>query len=141
MSSLEATATPFTVIAADGFALSAVRYTGSSAASATIIVAGATGVAQRFYRRFAEYAALGKFDVVTFDYRGLGGSAPPDLRAFEMRFRDWAQLDLDAVIRSVKDDRPLYIVGHSYGGVAFGLIPGIAAADAISRALGSPVAR
>ena len=125
------TATPDTITAADGFPIAVIRYAGPATASATIIVAGASGVAQRFYRRFAEYAASGGYDVVTLDYRGLGASAPAELRQFEMRFRDWAQLDLDVVIRAVQDDRPLYLVGHSYGGVAFGLIPSIAAVDAI----------
>lgn len=131
MSRSGVTATPLTITAADGYPLSAVRYTGSASASATIIVAGATGVAQRFYRRFAEYAASDGYDVVTVDYRGLGASAPSDLRGFDMDYGDWARLDLDAVIGAVADARPLFIVGHSYGGVAFGLVPNIAAVDAI----------
>ncbi len=131
MSRPEVTATPVTITAADGYPLSAIRYTGSTAASATIIVGGATGVGQRFYRRFAEYAASDGYDVITLDYRGLGQSAPADLRSFSMDYADWARLDLDAVIRAVSDARPLFIVGHSYGGVAFGLVPSIAAVDAI----------
>lgn len=125
------TATPVTITAADGFPLGAIRYTGSTPATATIIVAGATGVAQRFYRRFAEYAASDGYDVVTIDYRGLGASAPTELRGFEMDYGDWARLDLDAVIGAVADARPLFIVGHSYGGVAFGLVPRIAEVTAI----------
>lgn len=131
MSRGRVTASPVSITAADGYVLSAVRYTGLSPATATIIVGGATGVAQRLYRRFAEYAASNGYDVVTVDYRGLGGSAPADLRAFDMDYGDWARLDLDAVIGSVADARPLFIVGHSYGGVAFGLIPSIASVDAI----------
>jgi predicted alpha/beta hydrolase len=125
------TASPLVITAADGYPIGAIRYTGGSPATATIIVAGATGVAQRFYRRFAEYAASDGYDVVTLDYRGLGASAPADLRGFEMDYADWARLDLDAVIGAVADARPLFIVGHSYGGVAFGLVPRIAEVDAI----------
>lgn len=131
MSASEISATPQIVTAADGYPLATVRYTSSDPGRATIIVGGATGVAQRFYRRFAEYAASNGFDVVTLDYRGLGASAPADLRRFDMQYDDWARLDLEAVITSVRDDRPLYIVGHSYGGVAFGLVPSIDAVDAI----------
>ncbi len=124
-------AEPQTITAADGYPLATTRYTASTPARATIIVAGATGVAQRFYRRFAEYAARDGYDVVTLDYRGLGASAPADLRRFDMEYEDWARLDLEAVIGATRDDRPLYIVGHSYGGVAFGLIPSIEHVDAI----------
>lgn len=131
MSGAPVTVSPFAITASDGYTLGAVRYTGSGPATATIIVGGATGVAQRFYRRFAEYAAGNGYDVVTVDYRGLGASAPADLRTLDMHFGEWASLDLDAVIRTVHDDRPLYLVGHSYGGVAFGLIPSIASVDAI----------
>jgi len=127
----EISATPQIITAADGYPLATIRYASRVAGRATIIVAGATGVAQRFYRRFAEYAASNGFDVVTLDYRGLGGSAPADLRRFDMQYDDWARLDLEAVITSVRDARPLYIVGHSYGGVAFGLVPSIDAVDAI----------
>ncbi len=131
MSARAITAEAQTIMAADSYPISTIRYFGTAAANATIIVGGATGIAQRFYRRFAEYAASRGYDVVTLDYRGLGASAPAHLRGFEMRFRDWAQLDLEAVITTVRDDRPLYIVGHSYGGVAFGLIPSISDVDAI----------
>ena len=36
--------------------------------------------------------------VVTYDYRGIGGSAPSRLRGFEARMRDWAFLDMTAVV-------------------------------------------
>jgi predicted alpha/beta hydrolase len=95
------------------------------------VVAGATGVQQRFYRRFAEFAASDGYDVVTFDYRGIGESAPATLRDFPMHFSDWATLDIAAVIEATRDARPLFVVGHSYGGVAFGLVPNIREVDAI----------
>lgn len=89
----------FQLAAADGYPLVGHFYPASSAnASAIIIVAGTTGVAQRFYRRFALYAANQGFAVVTFDYRGIGLSAPASLRGFQMDYRDWAQQDLQAVI-------------------------------------------
>lgn len=92
-------------------------------AKGTILVASATGVLQGFYRRFAEYAVSHGFDVVTFDYRGIGRSAPRSLKGFEMDFRDWAVKDLGALIdRLDHESAPLYLVGHSYGGHALGLL-------------------
>jgi predicted alpha/beta hydrolase len=125
------TAEPFTIRAADGYSLAATRFVDERPPTATIIVAGATGVQQRFYRRFAEFAASDCYEVVTLDYRGIGGSAPPTLRGFEMSYSDWATLDIAAAIDATPRDRPLFLVGHSYGGVAFGIVPNIAKIDAV----------
>ena len=90
-----------------------------------LVVGGATGVPQGFYRRFAQHAAAQGFTVLTLDYRGIGLSRPQRLRGFEMDYLDWARLDLAAAVDAVPDDGlPLVMVGHSYGGHAFGLLPG-----------------
>ena len=110
------------VSALDGFQLAARRFP-FDGAHARIVVAGATGVPQGFYAAFALYAQARGFDVITFDYRGVGGSAPASLRGFEMDYRDWARLDLAGVLEHVAGDVPLHIVAHSYGGHALGLLP------------------
>jgi predicted alpha/beta hydrolase len=91
-----------------------------------LIVAGATGVPQRFYRRFAEFAAQRGVDVWTLDYRGIGLSKPASLRGFEMNYLDWVRLDLAALLDYVAylENQPILMIGHSYGGHAFGLLPG-----------------
>jgi predicted alpha/beta hydrolase len=120
---------PLTIHAADGYALVATRYPAIGAERARLIVAGATGVPQGFYRRFAEYASARGYTVLTFDFRGVGQSAPPSLRGFDANFLDWSRLDLRAVVESFgagagqSDDVPLFMVGHSYGGHALGLLP------------------
>lgn len=79
---------------------------------------------QRFYRRFAEFAAARGFDVLTLDYRGMGESMPHSLKGFEMSYLDWAYQDLAAVVDSVSGEGlPIYWVGHSFGGHAIGLLP------------------
>ena len=65
---------PFSMTAVDGYLLGATYYP-TDDPRARIVMAGATGVAQRFYRHFAEYAAVRGYDVITFDYRGVGASA------------------------------------------------------------------
>lgn len=110
--------------AADGYVLAARRYPARGAARSHLVVAGATGVPQGFYRRFAEHAAAQGAHVLTLDYRGVGLSRPASLRGFEMDYLDWARLDLFAAVDAVPDDGlPLLMVGHSYGGHAFGLLP------------------
>ena len=112
------------LVAADGYRLSALRYEARGARKGSLIVAGATGVPQHFYRRFAEYASARGFDTLTLDYRGVGGSRPASLRGFEMNYLDWANLDLAAAVAAMDEaGMPLFMVGHSFGGHAFGLLP------------------
>ena len=85
------------VEALDGYPI-ATRHYEADDARARIVVAGATGVPQGFYRSFAAHAAGRGFDVLTFDYRGVGDSAPDTLRRFRMDYRDWARLDLASVL-------------------------------------------
>ena len=115
---------PLHLRAADGFGLTALRYAALGPRQGHLVVAGATGVPQRFYRRFAQHAAAQGLEVLTLDYRGIGLSRPDTLRGFEMDYLDWARLDLAAAVDAVPDDGlPLFMVGHSYGGHAFGLLP------------------
>ncbi len=115
---------PVVLVAADGYRLAAHRYRPAGVPLARLVVGGATGVSQRFYRRFAEYAQVRGFDTLTLDYRGIGESAPPTLRGFRMDYLDWARLDLAAAVEAHRDAAlPLYLVGHSYGGHALGLLP------------------
>lgn len=93
--------TPLTLIASDGFRLGALQYDARAPLAGNLIVAGATGVPQRFYRRFAEYASSNGFSTLTFDYRGIGLSRPPSLKGFVMDYLDWAQLDLAAAVGSM----------------------------------------
>jgi predicted alpha/beta hydrolase len=123
-----AAAQTLTLTAADGYPLTALRYAAQGPSCAPpcgrLVVAGATGVPQRFYRRFAEFCAAQGYDVLTLDYRGVGLSRPASLRGFEMRYLDWAHLDLSAAVACMAvDEVPLFLVGHSFGGHAFGLQP------------------
>lgn len=113
-----------TLEASDGFTLSATRYPAEAAMRGRLVVAGATAVPQGFYRRFAEFAASHGYETTTLDYRGIGKSRPRSLKGFRMSLLDWGRLDLAAVVDAMPDDGvPLYVVGHSYGGHAFGLLP------------------
>ncbi|AOA58935.1 alpha/beta hydrolase family protein [Acinetobacter larvae] len=110
--------------AADAYPLQALYYPSATPCQARLIIASATGVPQQFYRRFAEYARQQGFDVLTFDYRGIGLSAPATLKNFKMDYLDWGKLDLAAAIDYFYGkDIPLFIIGHSYGGQALGLCP------------------
>jgi len=110
--------------ARDGYALGAARFPVTGRLRGRIVVAGATGVPQGFYARFATHAAAHGFETLTFDYRGIGRSKQGSLAGFEASFLDWARLDLAGVVDAVpQDDVPLFLVAHSFGGHALGLLP------------------
>jgi predicted alpha/beta hydrolase len=115
--------TRYAARALDGYTLAARRWSVPDP-RACVVVAGATGVPQGFYRAFAERASARGYDVVTFDYRGIGESAPRTLRGFRMDYRDWGRLDLAGVLEdTAADGLPIHLVAHSYGGQALGLLP------------------
>lgn len=89
-----------------------------------IVLPCAMGVAQKFYQQFAEWLAQQGFVAITFDYRGIGLSAPQKLRGYHATIFDWAR-DCEAVIDFAVTryaPLPLYWVGHSLGGQLLGLI-------------------
>ena len=97
----------------------------SAGSDTVVLVNAATGVPRQFYGNFAGYVRDRGWTVVTYDYRGIGGSAPPSLRGFTARMRDWALTDMPAVIDWVSTrfrPRRLFAVGHSFGGQGIGLI-------------------
>src|SRR4030095_2776380 len=98
----------------------------ASAPLAAVVVPSAMGVTQSFSRRFAEWLAARGYLAATFDYRGIGQSAPAKLRGYQIDIRDWATQDCPAVIEFIKTRAPqvpLHWVGHSLGGQLLGLIP------------------
>lgn len=97
----------------------------SESPRAAVIIPSAMGVAQQYYTQFAQWLAGQGYQVTTFDYRGIGLSAPPSLRGFPADIFDWAE-DCAAVIDAMKSqlpDVPLHWIGHSLGGQMLGLIP------------------
>ena len=123
------------IAARDGYALAATVFTPAAAPARAVLINSATAVPRKIYRGFAAYLAEQGYAVLTYDYRGTGGSRPASLRGFQVRMRDWAALDVAGAIdhmRAVWPKLPLAVVGHSFGGQAVGLAPNN---HEISRAL------
>jgi predicted alpha/beta hydrolase len=88
------------------------------------IVNPATSVRCRYYFRFAAFLFEHGFDVVVYDYRGIGESRPSTLRGFDACWIDWGRLDFDAVLRHTERafaGQPIHVVAHSVGGFLVGL--------------------
>lgn len=121
-----------TITTDDGYPIAATRYPtlADSGAEPILVIAGATGVPQSFYRRIALWFAEQGVTVLTFDYRGIAASAPITLRGFKADYLDWAERDLAACVDWAADRGPTVVLGHSFGGHAYGLLPNV------SRTLG-----
>jgi predicted alpha/beta hydrolase len=93
------------------------------------------GVGQDFYAPFASWLASRGWNTLTFDFRGVGASAPRTLRGFKADVLTWAQLDCAAALaraRSLAYGGPLIWIGHSLGGQILAMTPGN---DALSVAV------
>lgn len=108
--------------ARDGYMLSATLFEPERPSNRAVLIMAATGVPQDYYRKFATYLVERGFAVLTFDYRGIGRSRTSPLRSLNARMRDWALLDATAACHHL-EGRKLMVVGHSFGGQAFGLLP------------------
>lgn len=116
-------AIPVNIVTDDDYTLSGWRYPASGPLKGKLVVAGATAVPQGFYKRFALFASSRGYETLTFDYRGIGQSRPVSLKGFRMDLLDWARQDLAAAVSAMADDvTPTFVVGHSFGGHAFGLL-------------------
>ncbi|MBV8415367.1 MAG: alpha/beta fold hydrolase [Verrucomicrobia bacterium] len=118
---------PLTLRAADGYRLKGFLWRHAGTASATrsvVIINAATSVRCHYYCRFAGFLFEHGFDVIAYDYRGVGESRPATLRGFDACWIDWGCLDFDAVLRYAQESfsgRPIDVVAHSVGGFVLGL--------------------
>lgn len=117
---------PFKEIAPDGFILGGFTWQHPSrdAARPVVIINAATAVRCRHYSRFADYLFAHGFDVITYDYRGIGESRPASLKGLQASWSDWGALDFEAMLKRAQrefPEQPIDVVGHSFGGCAAGL--------------------
>lgn len=128
----------FTIPAADGFPLQAQIWSNDwrsgSRLAPVVIINPATSVLSRYYRRFAEFLHSHGFNVITYDYRGIGGSRPEKMRGFEATWLDWGSKDFEGVLRFAGvrfRGSPIQIVAHSVGGFLVGMAPSNAAINRV----------
>ncbi|WP_300017853.1 alpha/beta fold hydrolase [uncultured Roseobacter sp.] len=104
---------------ADGAELGGTLFLPPFAARAALVLNGATGVPQTYYRAFAQWAALEHgIAVLTYDYRGMGRSTAGPMRHCRATMSDWGLRDNAAArahLRRAVPDVPLWVMGHSLG--------------------------
>src|ERR1700748_3264830 len=124
-----------TIPAADGYPLAATLFLPRGTKRHAVLVSPATAAPRKISRGCASYLAHRGCAVLTFDYRGIGGSRqravegynqPKSLAGFKADMADWALLDVKAAVAWMREryhNTPLGYVGHSFGGQVLGLLP------------------
>jgi len=117
---------PVSIRAADGFTIKGFLWRHTEAVvpdTSVVIINAANSVRCKYYSRFASFLFRNGFDVITYDYRGIGESKPATLRGFDAGWIDWGGLDFDAVIRFAANTFPgrsIDVAAHSVGGFLVG---------------------
>ncbi|KIC34042.1 alpha/beta hydrolase family protein [Leisingera sp. ANG-S5] len=98
-------------------------------ARAAVVLNGATGVPQGYYRHFARWlAAERQMACLTYDYRDFGASARMHPRRSQATMGDWALADQPAARTEMQRHYagvPMYVIGHSLGAMLMPLQEGL----------------
>ncbi len=130
------------ITAADGYKLSALFSEPAGSSAGTIVISSATGVKKEFYINFATFLVDQGYTVLLYDYRGIGESAPTDLRQMEDYMHEWGTKDMNAVVNYLvyeKQLNQLIWLGHSVGAQLVGFLENpryISKVISVSSALG-----
>lgn len=103
--------------ARDGYSLSGLVIAPADPKGAVLISAG-TGFPKELYRRLARHGAQMGYACLLYDYRGISGSSPDNLKEFQTDILEWARLDFAAAIDQAQilaPGKPVFTLGHSVG--------------------------
>jgi predicted alpha/beta hydrolase len=107
-----------TIRASDGYNLSAMLGLTSNNQNKNIIISSATAIKKEYYINFATFLVQNGYNVLIFDYRGVGGSAPKDLKTSDAFMHEWGILDMNAALDfmvNIKGLTDIIWIGHSIG--------------------------
>lgn len=62
------------------------------------MICPATGITKNFYHSFATWLSEQGYDVLSFDFRGIGGSLHGSLKQSTASINDWGVLDIPCAI-------------------------------------------
>jgi len=110
--------------AADGWPLEGDLYVTPQPQIAVLISAG-TGFPRSFYRHIAQDLTQRGATVLTYDYRGIGGSFTTQEAFLQIEYADWGRYDTAAAIDALEAHAPgipITHIAHSVGGHFLGLL-------------------
>lgn len=89
-----------------------------------VLICPATGITKNFYHAFAEWLNQQGYQVLSFDFRGIGESLHGPLKDSTASINDWGIYDIPAAIEALLNRtqaEKTIIVGHSAGGQLLGI--------------------
>lgn len=107
-----------TIRASDGYNLSAMLGLTSNNHNKNIIISSATAIKKEYYINFATFLLQKGYNVLIFDYRGVGGSAPQNLKTSDAFINEWGILDMNAALDfmvNILGLTNIIWIGHSIG--------------------------
>jgi predicted alpha/beta hydrolase len=113
------------LVASDGYVLHGLLGTPKKNVCGTIVISPATCIKKEYYLNFAHYLMRRGYTVVLFDYRGIGESAPPDLKQSSIYLHEWGTLDMNTILNFLVDKRgyrDIVWIGHSIGAQLVGFL-------------------
>lgn len=94
--------------------------------SIPVLICPATGITKQFYHSFASWLSKQGFNVLVFDFRGIGESLHGALKKSRASIVQWGQLDIPAAVDTLLQKthaEQIYLLGHSAGGQLLGIMP------------------
>lgn len=114
-----------TITAPDGYPLSALLGEPTKNNIGVIVISSATGIRKEFYINFSRFLMDHGYYVLLYDYRGIGESAPADMKASPIYMHEWGTQDMNAVLDYLvveKGFTGIIWLGHSIGAQLVGLL-------------------
>lgn len=131
-----------TISCVDGYALSAQFYPSEAPQKKPfpILICPATGIVKGFYHHFATWLQQQGYEVMVFDFRGIGASLHEPLRSSKASIVQWGQRDIPAAIDALLEQthaEKVIILGHSAGGQLLGIVSNYAKVHKVIAVSGS----
>lgn len=105
-----------------------------------ILICPATGITKGFYHSFAQWLSEQGYNVLSFDFRGIGDSLHGRIQDSKASIVQWGQLDIPAAIETLlakTKSGKVIILGHSAGGQLLGVTPNYEKVAKVVAAAGS----
>lgn len=115
------------ITCADDYRLAAQFYMPSGHHKAyPILICPATGITKSFYHAFASWLCEQGYEVMVFDFRGIGQSLHGKINQSTASIVDWGKLDIPAAMTALLHKtgaEKVILLGHSAGGQLLGINP------------------
>jgi predicted alpha/beta hydrolase len=106
------------ITAADGYQLSALYTAPPYESRHTIILSSATGIKKEFYINFTRFLVQKGYNVLLYDYRGIGEPAPDNFKKSIGFMQQWSIKDMNAALNYLANEKGvtgIIWIRHSIG--------------------------